>query len=84
MTVTAEGDVRVLVLSRERFAHLRETDADLYGTMLQIFLHMIHDEQQRMLAVIAGTRTAETPSFGTPDSTSDMTGGMGFAGLAGH
>lgn len=60
MTVTAEGDVRVLVLSRERFAHLRETDPDLYATMLQIFLHMIHDEQQRMLAVIAGTRRPET------------------------
>ncbi|HEU5208522.1 MAG TPA: M14 family zinc carboxypeptidase [Longimicrobiales bacterium] len=29
------------------------------------------------------TRTAEFPSHGTPDSTADMTGGMGFEGLAG-
>jgi hypothetical protein len=28
------------------------------------------------------TRTAQTPSFGTPDSTADMTGGPGFEGLA--
>ena len=27
-------------------------------------------------------RTAQTPSFGTPDSTADMTGGPGFEGLA--
>lgn len=27
-------------------------------------------------------RTASTPSFGTPDSTADMTGGPGFEGLA--
>lgn len=59
MTVIAEGDVRLLVLSRERFAHLRETDLGLYATMLEIFAHMTHDEQQRMLAVIAGTRVAE-------------------------
>ncbi len=59
MSVTAAGEVRLLVLSRERFAHLRETDPELYVTMLEIFLHMTHGEHQRMLAVIAGTRTAE-------------------------
>lgn len=30
---------------------------------------------------LAYTRTAEFPSHGTPDSTEDMTGGMGFEGL---
>jgi len=59
MTVTAEGDVRLLVLNRERFARLRGTDPELHVELLQIFLHMIHDEQQRMLAVIAGTRRTE-------------------------
>ena len=31
---------------------------------------------------LAYTRTDEFPSHGTPDSSADMTGGMGFAGLA--
>ncbi len=31
---------------------------------------------------IAYTRTAEYPSHGTPDESEDITGGMGFAGLA--
>lgn len=60
MTVTAEEEARLLTLTRETFARMRETDPDLYLATLHIFLHMIHDEQQRMLAVIAGTRAVET------------------------
>lgn len=59
MTVTADGDVELLVLSRERFAQARQADPEFYLSLLEIFVHMIHDEQQRMLAVIAGSRTPE-------------------------
>lgn len=59
MTVTAEGDVRVSSLTRERFAEVRETDPALYAALLGVFMHAVHDEQARMLAVIAGTRAAE-------------------------
>lgn len=59
MTVTAEGDVRLAEITRARFAELREQQPELHAELLQIFLHMIHDEQRRMLAVIAGTRSTE-------------------------
>jgi hypothetical protein len=42
---------------------------------------LIH-EVDRKWGPIPFRRTAATPSFGTPDSTHDITGGMGFEGLA--
>lgn len=60
MTVTAEGETRLVEITREQFARVRDSDPEFYVALLQVFLHMIHDEQQRMLAVIAGTRTVET------------------------
>ena len=58
MTVVADGDVRALTLTRETYAGIRDTDPVLHSLMLETFMHAIHDEQGRMLGVIAGGRGA--------------------------
>ncbi|GAB3308709.1 glutaminase A [Epidermidibacterium keratini] len=62
MTVRAEGDVRLLTLTREKFDEVRAEDVELYATLLGVFMHAIREEQGRMLAVIAGTRTSDLQS----------------------
>ncbi len=58
MTVVADGDVQALTLTRETYAEIRDTDPVLHALMLVTFMHAIHDEQGRMLGVIAGGRGA--------------------------
>lgn len=58
LTVTAEGEVRVLTLTRETLADVRANAPELYARMLEAFMHAVHGEQARMLGVIAGGRAA--------------------------
>ncbi len=50
-----------------------------FGGSLDRMIHGI----DRDLGPMPYRRTAETPAFGTPDSSADITGGPGFEGLAG-
>ena len=89
----AVGWVR-FVLDREKvpYAYIRDEDVragrlkDRYDVI--VFAHNYLDLQDQILGIdkkwgpMAYKKTAETPNLGVPDASDDITGGIGWAGMA--
>jgi hypothetical protein len=89
----AVGWVR-FVLDREKVPYAYIRDEDVRGGRLKerydviIFGHNYLDLQEQILGIdkkyapMAYKKTKETPNLGVPDASEDITGGIGWAGMA--
>ncbi len=89
----AVGWVR-FVLDREKVPYSYIRDEDVRAGRLKerydviIFAHNYLELQDQIMGIdkkyspMAYTKTKDTPSFGVPDASADITGGIGWAGMA--
>jgi hypothetical protein len=89
----AVGWVR-LVLDREKVPYTYIRDEDIRAGRLKerfdviVFAHNYLDLQDQIQGIdkkfgpMAYTKTKETPSLGVPDASNDITGGIGYGGVA--
>ena len=62
VTMTADGPVEAVELTREEFAKLSEEDAELRAAVLELFIFVIHDNVDRSVRALATGRVTPTTS----------------------
>jgi len=62
VTMTADGPVEAVELTREEFAKLGEEDAELRAAVLELFIFVIHDNVDRSVRALATGRVTPTTS----------------------
>ena len=62
VSMTADGPVEALELTRQEFAELGQGDAELRAAVLELFIFAIHDNVDRSLRALATGRVTPTTS----------------------